>query len=55
MVSHTNITINKIILKVLKHPNYFYYINGLIIDTQEKTFQQIRKYHDYIKIFKPIF
>lgn len=56
IVSHTNITINKIILKVLKHPNYFYYINGLIIDTQEKTFQQIRKYHDYIKnLLSPYF
>ncbi|MFW2610321.1 N-6 DNA methylase [Aliarcobacter butzleri] len=43
------ITKSEIISEILEYSNDFYYINGLIIDTQENTFQEIKKYHSYIK------
>lgn len=51
-----NIKEKDILLEVLKYSNLFYYINGLIIDTKEESFQKIRKYHHYIKnLLSPYF
>jgi len=38
-----NIKEKDIILTVLKYPSVFYYINGLVIDVNEETFQQIKQ------------
>jgi type I restriction-modification system DNA methylase subunit/signal transduction histidine kinase len=51
-----NIKEKDILLEVLKYSNLFYYIDGLIIDTKEETFQKIKKYHEYIKnLLSPYF
>lgn len=51
-----NITEKDIISEVLKYPNYFQYINGLVIDIEEDTFNNIKKYHNYIKtLLRPYF
>ena len=51
-----NIKEKDILLEVLKYPNDFYYIDGLVIDTKEEVFQKIKKYNDYIKnLLSPYF
>ena len=51
-----NIKEKDILLEVLKYPNDFNYIDGLIIDTEEEIFQKIKRYNDYTKnLLSPYF
>lgn len=52
----SNIKTKDLLIEILEYPNEFHYINGLLIDSREKTFQKIKSYHNYIKnLLSPYF
>ena len=52
----SNIKAKDLLIEILKYPNDFNYIDGLIIDTEEEIFQKIKRYNDYTKnLLSPYF